>query len=980
MKTFRSPMKLLKCVLPLLVCAGVLSAREAPELLWTVTSPGSVEFLDGYRIEADAIVIGESGNVFLAGESSCHNAEERPTVAAYNERGELLWLHSDTETRFSQLCLAPGGNIYAAGSSLLAKIDRAGNVVWSVPCGNAGTGWSRWLAAAPDGGVVALSHAISSLGWECHTARYGPAGDLVWEATYRGRPEEYRETPITLVVDGTGNCYVLSASLSVVQRVEYATIKYSAAGEELWVARYGGQEDEHAYPRAMALSSDGFIYVTGSVRAEGRDPATTLKYSQDGGLLWARSFEGMEPMGLAADGTGGVCITGRGNGGADEGDNQGDAVTVKYSGAGDELWARSEEGDIFSSEWPPRVGIDAEDNLFVSWIQEHPETGYDTHTVKYDPSGIPVWSSRYNGSGSYNDYLRTMAVDPRGRVVLSCTSAISTAPYVGHATVAYDENGESNWVLEARDPTDVFEEPAGLAVDGEGHIYLAGKSSGLETRADYLTVKYNPRGEEIWRRRFGLPGILEERPCGTGVDSEGNVYVSGTGRDGVQDHYLTVKYDPAGELIWSVLHEDPEIGGETAQDMAVDPQGNVYITGNGYHEARLSYVTVKYGPDGERDWRALLRCPGETFSGCFPEALIVGSDGSVYVTGHGGELGTCYTVKYAPDGRELWVHEYGNPDRTREQPRALCIDREGNVCVAGVSYLPYGEGFEGSGDVFIFALSPGGEVVWDVTYTGPGRHDDGVRGLAADGDGNVYVAGTSIMDDDAQACVTLKLDGRGSTLWEARYTHGTRTANDARGLRLDQEGNAYVMAMAGERQHLWEGSDCVVLKYDPWGRLLWAFEVASSDLINFSKDPVLHEYPAGGVLAACETYQAGPCFHWPRMTLARLPSTAVPHGDFTRGDSTADGQVDISDAVCALLYLFVEGKMPCRHPSCLDAVDANDDGALDITDPIYLLGYLFLGGTKPPPPAPGSCGSDPTADPGAPGDDLGCGFHPCEEV
>jgi hypothetical protein len=975
MKTFRSLTMLLMGILPLLACAGGLCAREEPELLWTVTPPGAVEFLDGNRIEASDIAIDGSGNVFLAGESSCHNAEERPSVAAHDERGELLWFNSNTEAEFSQLCLAPDGSIYAAGNSLLAKIDRAGNEVWSAPCGGAGSWWSRRLAAAPDGGVVALSRATSSLGWECQTARYGAGGDLLWEVTYRGRPEEYRETPIAVVADDAGNCYVLSESLSAAGKFEYATIKYSAAGDELWVARYRGQEDEHAYPGAIGLSRDGSIYVTGSVRAEGRDPATTLKYNRDGDLLWARSFEEMVPMGLVTDGTGGVCIAGRG-----QGDRQGDAVTVKYSAAGEELWARGEEGDIFSSEWPPRVGIDAGDNIFVSWIREHPDTGYDTHTVKYDPGGEPVWTSRYNGSGSYNDYLRVMAVDARGRVVLSCTSAISTAPFVGHATVGYDENGERSWIVETRDPTDVFEEPAGLAADGEGHIYLAGRSSAPETRADYLTIKYSPGGEELWRRRFGLPGILEERPCGAGVDSQGNVYVSGTGKGGGEDHFLTVKYDPAGELLWSALHEDAEISDEAAQDMAVDPEGNVYVAGHGYHEGRRGYVTVKYAPDGRREWRAVLRPPGESVSSCLPEALAVASDGSIYVTGQGGELGTCYTVKYAPDGRELWVDEYGNPDRMKERPAAICIDREGNVCVAGVTYLPYGEGSEGSADVLIFALSPGGEMLWDTTYNGPGRHDDGVREIAADGDGNVYIAGTSVMDDGAEACVTVKLDARGNTLWEARYAHGSRTANDARGLRLDREGNAYVVAMAADRQHIWEGSACVVLKYDPRGRLLWAAEVVSSDLINFTKDPVLQLHPAGGVVAACETYHAGPCFHWPRMTLARLTSTALPPADFTRGDSTADGAVDISDAVCALLYLFAAGETPCRHPGCLDALDANDDGTLDITDPIYLLGYLFLGGTPPPPPVPGACGPDPTPDPGAPGEDLGCDFHPCEEV
>ncbi|MBN1441262.1 MAG: hypothetical protein JXA90_01070, partial [Planctomycetes bacterium] len=43
---------------------------------------------------------------------------------------------------------------------------------------------------------------------------------------------------------------------------------------------------------------------------------------------------------------------------------------------------------------------------------------------------------------------------------------------------------------------------------------------------------------------------------------------------------------------------------------------------------------------------------------------------------------------------------------------------------------------------------------------------------------------------------------------------------------------------------------------------------------------------------------------------------------------------------------------------CLRAGDSNGDGDLNISDPIYLLAYLFLGGPAPPPPFP-ECGAAP---------------------
>ena len=78
---------------------------------------------------------------------------------------------------------------------------------------------------------------------------------------------------------------------------------------------------------------------------------------------------------------------------------------------------------------------------------------------------------------------------------------------------------------------------------------------------------------------------------------------------------------------------------------------------------------------------------------------------------------------------------------------------------------------------------------------------------------------------------------------------------------------------------------------------------------------------------------------------------------FRRGDVTAEGELDITDAVKILLSLFVGGF----ELLCPDAADVDDDGRLLVTDAVRLLGYLFSGDEPLPPPA-FSCGEDPTPD------------------
>ena len=75
-------------------------------------------------------------------------------------------------------------------------------------------------------------------------------------------------------------------------------------------------------------------------------------------------------------------------------------------------------------------------------------------------------------------------------------------------------------------------------------------------------------------------------------------------------------------------------------------------------------------------------------------------------------------------------------------------------------------------------------------------------------------------------------------------------------------------------------------------------------------------------------------------------------GGFIRGDTNADGRVNLTDAVALLEYLFDGGG---TMPRCLDALDTNDSGSIDLTDAVIVLNFLFTGGPAPtlPYPEPG---------------------------
>jgi RHS repeat-associated protein len=89
------------------------------------------------------------------------------------------------------------------------------------------------------------------------------------------------------------------------------------------------------------------------------------------------------------------------------------------------------------------------------------------------------------------------------------------------------------------------------------------------------------------------------------------------------------------------------------------------------------------------------------------------------------------------------------------------------------------------------------------------------------------------------------------------------------------------------------------------------------------------------------------------LTFGPLPA-AQP--EFHRGDSDGNGQLQLTDAVRILGFLFL-GQAP---PTCLDAGDADGNNQLQLTDAVRILGFLFLGQAPPvaPGPPPAACGVD----------------------
>src|SRR5262249_18403070 len=143
-----------------------------------------------------------------------------------------------------------------------------------------------------------------------------------------------------------------------------------------------------------------------------------------------------------------------------------------------------------------------------------------------------------------------------------------------------------------------------IAIDSAGNVYVTGKSFGSGTDDDYATVKYDSSGQEQWVARYNGPGNCGDSANAIAIDTAGNVYVTGESFGlGTDNDYATVKYDSSGQEQWVVRYNGPRNGSDEADAIAVDAAGNVYVTGEsvgGYYD----YTTIKYDSFGQEQWVA----------------------------------------------------------------------------------------------------------------------------------------------------------------------------------------------------------------------------------------------------------------------------------------------------------------------------------------------------------------------------------------
>jgi WD40 repeat protein len=383
------------------------------------------------------------------------------------------------------------------------------------------------------------------------------------------------------------------------------------------------------------------------------------------GQQWVSRLDGPEGVAgsddygkaVATDATGNVYVAASTSG------HWGDVVTVKYDPSGRLLWSRSYNGPANDYDSPEAIAVDGAGNVYVTGtsVRVAGSSDYDFVTVKYDAAGTRLWVARYDSPDHGYDAASAIAVDRAGNVYVTGAGSGNGLYDTELTLVKYAPGGARQWVRTyGAAQTSGAPAAAGqaLALGGDGSVFVTGTAFG-----DYVTVKYNDAGTRQWLATLANPGDQAHSDAAVDIelDGAGNAYVTGAAWGGANPgtwyDALTVKYssryDTSGTQRWVRTYQGPVANVasyEEVTDLALDPGGNVVVTGYGNPTAgayRYDYATVSWDRAGVRRWVARYDGPAHGWDA--PYGLAVDRSGAVVVTGESVGGPTSWdvaTVKY----------------------------------------------------------------------------------------------------------------------------------------------------------------------------------------------------------------------------------------------------------------------------------------------------------------------------------------------
>jgi hypothetical protein len=503
---------------------------------------------------------------------------------------------------------------------------------------------------------------------------------------------------------------------------------------------------------------------------------------------------------------------------------------------------------------------------------------------------------------------------------------------------------------------------ADVAIDSSGNALVTGQTFSLNfptvkpwqgsRAADYdlFVSKINPEGDSVLYSTYiggngsdeglAIAGNRQGNSCVAGWTSSTDFPAVGALQPqnrGGRDAFLLRLSSGGDSLLYSTY-----LGGngqDRASDLALDNLGDILLTG---YTSSSDFPAVGAFQD--------------TLSGSAPDAFVCKINSITGVL--------------------LYATYFGGADR--DEGAGIVVGAAGEAVVVGTTSsvdFPVQNALQdslaGGSDLFVARLDSAGASLQHSAYLG-GRSEDVGKGIAIGSDGSLYLTGQTrssdfpiagAFRDSCRGCpaysdaFVTRLAASGRALVFSSYLGGNLGEDVGRGIVVDRSGYILVVGRTASDDFpvidplqavRWGGSDAFItlLSGNGSGLLFSSFWGGSNDdeayavALVGSGDALVAGRTGSGDYPLSGAYQSQFGGGSTDGFVARI-SLGLPQ--ILCGDLDGSGQINVSDLVYVVNYIFADGPAPVDS----GGGDVNCDGIVSLADAVHLVNYIFGDGAPP---------------------------------
>lgn len=532
------------------------------------------------------------------------------------------------------------------------------------------------------------------------------------------------KNPTGVAVDAAGNVYVANFGSHTIRKITSSGVVSTFAGA---VGNNGSNDGTGSAalfdgPSGVAVDSAGNLYVADYFNFTIRKITPSRVVT---------TLAGSPRQGGSTDGTGSAARFNRPNSVAVDAQNNiyvadssnhtirkitpGGVVTT-LAGLADQPGSANGTGAAARFFYPFGVSVDAADNVYVADAGNHTIRKITPLGVVTTPAGLAGSYGSADGVGSTARFHNpvSLARDMAGNVYVGDglnNTIRKLTPDLLVTTFAGSPGDEDGGSVDGTGGAARFKVPSGVAMDAARNVYVADTWNSTIRKITPAGVVTTLAG--LAENRGSNDGIGSAArfniPEGVAVDTAGNVYVADTGNSAVRkitsSGFVTTLAGPGTGAPFSNL-----------QALAMDTAGNVYVVGSdAIHKITPEGVVATFAARG----------PDESFS---TYGIAVDGAGNVYVAGdYYGRIS-----KITPEGVRSTVG-------TAPGTTGLAVDNAGNIFVT----ICGNHIIQKVNAVGVLTTVAGSSPFFgNANGAGTAARFERPQGIAADSEGNIYVADT----------------------------------------------------------------------------------------------------------------------------------------------------------------------------------------------------------------------------------------------